>query len=142
MPAEPATVTGTDQRPGSQSALRRRNSQRIIRALMTSGRLTQAELARQTGLSTATVSNIVKAMVEDGLILTSPTTSSGRRALSVTLNGRGAVAVGVDFGRRHVNVVLVSLDHRVLAEDGVELPLGPQAEEGIEAADPRVRRLL
>ena len=142
MPAEPATATGTHQRPGSQSALRRRNSQRIIRALMTSGRLTQAELARQTGLSTATVSNSVKAMVDDGLILTSPTTSSGRRALSVTLNGRGAVAVGVDFGRRHVNVVLVSLDHRVLAEDGVELPLGHQAEEGIEAAAQLVRRLL
>ncbi|MGW6173838.1 ROK family transcriptional regulator [Arthrobacter sp. NPDC055138] len=129
-------------RPGSQGALRRRNSQRILQSLMARGPLTQAELSRQTGLSTATVSNIVKAMAEDGLISTEPTTSSGRRALSVRIDGRGAVAVGVDFGRRHVQVVLVSLDHRVLAADAVELPLGHDAEQGIDAAARLVQRLL
>ena len=44
------------------------------------GPSTQAELARQTGLSTATVSNIVKIMQDAGLASTEPITSCGRRA--------------------------------------------------------------
>ena len=99
-----------------------------------SGPSTQAELARQTGLSTATVSNIVKIMQDAGLASTEPTTSSGRRALNVRLNSNGAVAVGIDFGRRHLRVVLASLSYHVIAEESVLLPLGHQSEEGIRAA--------
>ena len=96
-----------------------------------SGPSTQAELARQTGLSTATVSNIVKIMQDAGLASTEPITSSGRRALNVRLNSNGAVAVGIDFGRRHLRVVLASLSYHVIAEESVLLPLGHQSEEGI-----------
>jgi predicted NBD/HSP70 family sugar kinase len=127
--------------PGSQSALRRLNQQRIIETLM-SGPSTQAELARKTGLSTATVSNIVKIMQDAGLASTEPTTSSGRRALNVRLNSNGAVAVGIDFGRRHLRVVLASLSYQVIAEESVMLPLGHQSEEGIQAAVVLLEKLL
>ena len=119
--------------PGSQSALRRLNEQRIVEALM-AGPATQAELSRQTGLSTATVSNIVKVLIDADIVATEPTTSSGRRALSVRLNSNSAVAVGIDFGRRHLRVVLANLAYEVLAEDSVTLPLGHQADVSISAA--------
>ena len=106
------------------------------------GPATQAELARQTGLSTATVSNIVKIMQESGLASTEPITSSGRRALNVRLNSNGAVAVGIDFGRRHLRVVLASLSYHVIAEESVMLPLGHQSEEGIQAALVLLEKLL
>lgn len=127
--------------PGSQSALRQRNQQRIIEALM-GGPSTQAELARQTGLSTATVSNIVRIMLDSGLASTEPITSSGRRALNVRLNSKGAVAVGIDFGRRHLRVALASLSYHVIAEESVLLPLGHRAEEGIQAAVALLEKLL
>jgi predicted NBD/HSP70 family sugar kinase len=127
--------------PGSQSALRQLNQQRIIESLM-SGPSTQAELARQTGLSTATVSNIVKIMQDAGMAFTEPITSSGRRALNVRLNSHGAVAVGIDFGRRHLRVVLASLSYHVIAEESVLLPLGHQSAEGINAAVLLLDRLL
>src|SRR6188768_1562998 len=79
--------------PGSQTALRELNQQRIADTLLASGPSTQAELARQTGLSTATISNIVRIMSDAGIVETEPTTSSGRRALLVRLSNRGAVAV-------------------------------------------------
>ena len=44
--------------------------------------------------------------------MTEPTTSSGRRALSVRLNDTGAVAAGIDIGRRHVRVVLATLGYQ------------------------------
>jgi len=106
------------------------------------GPATQAELARQTGLSTATVSNIVKIMQDSGLAFTEPTTSSGRRALNVRLNSNGAVAVGIDFGRRHLRVVLASLSYHVIAEESVMLPLGHQSAEGIQAAVVLLEKLL
>lgn len=121
-------------KPGSQSALRQLNQQRIIQALLSNGSATQAELARQTGLSTATVSNIVKTMAASGMVTTSRTTSSGRRALAVTLNDTNGVAVGIDFGRRHLRVLVANLGYDVLAEEVTELPPGYQAADGIEAA--------
>jgi predicted NBD/HSP70 family sugar kinase len=106
------------------------------------GPSTQAELARQTGLSTATVSNIVKIMQDSGLASTEPITSSGRRALNVRLNSNGAVAVGIDFGRRHLRVVLASLSYHIIAEESVLLPLGHHADQGIDAALTLLAKLL
>ncbi|WP_430296299.1 ROK family transcriptional regulator [Sinomonas sp. B1-1] len=127
-----STTSATDN-PGSQSALRKLNEQRIVETLM-AGPATQAELSRQTGLSTATVSNIVKVLHDAGVVATEPTTSSGRRALSVRLNSNSAVAVGIDFGRRHLRVVLANLAYEVLAEQNITLPLGHEADVSISAA--------
>ncbi len=148
MPSEPPSTLRTvpttgpeSSKPGSQSALRERNRQRIVSALL-AGPQSQAELARTTGLSSATVSNIVKVMHEDRLVTTEPTTSSGRRALSVRLNDTGAVAAGIDIGRRHVRVVLASLGYRILQEESVQLPLGHTAAEGMDAAAALLAKLL
>ena len=66
------------------------------------GGLTQVELAGVTGLSPATVSNIVKELVATGALHATPSTSSGRRALRVTLpHGLGLVA-GVHVSPRHL----------------------------------------
>ena len=142
MPATSQLLPRVARNPGSQSALRELNQQRIIDALLGSGPLTQAELARQTGLSTATVSNIVKTMTAVGSLETEPTTSSGRRALLVRLSNNGAVAVGIDFGRRHLRIVLASLGFTVVAEQFVELPFGHRAEESIDRASQLLATLL
>lgn len=135
MPTSGARGTDTSaDNPGSQTALRGRNVRRVVETLIAQGSSTQADLARRTGLSKATVSSIVQALASGGLVATSPTTSSGRRAVMVHLEGRGAVAAGIDFGRRHVRVVLASLGREVVAEREIPLPLGHRGEVGIEAA--------
>jgi predicted NBD/HSP70 family sugar kinase len=136
------TVRARSRNPGSQTALRASNQQRIIRSLVTSGSLTQAELSRRTGLSTATVSNIVKAMSERGMVTTEPTTSSGRRALSVSLIGGKAVSVGVDFGRTHVRVIVSTIGFETIAEDAAELPLGQEAGVALSAGAALLHGLL
>ncbi|MCC9194255.1 ROK family transcriptional regulator [Arthrobacter sp. zg-Y916] len=129
-------------KPGSQTALRARNQQRLLEALLTGGPQTQAELSRTTGLSNATVSNIVREMSQAQLVNTEPTTSSGRRALSVRLNDTGAVAAGIDIGRRHVRVVLATLGYQILEEASISLPLGHTADEGMDAAGELFNRVL
>ena len=123
-----------NQNPGSQSALRGFNEQRVLATLRTHGTLTQAALARSTGLSTATISNIVKSLVSAGRVSTSPTTSSGRRALGVTVLDEADVAVGIDFGRSHVRVALAQAGFRLLGEEYAALEVGHLAESSIDVA--------
>ena len=66
--------------PGSQTSLREANRTRIVDAVKRYGGLTQVELAEATGLSTATVSTIVKELTQAGVVDTRPTSRSGRRA--------------------------------------------------------------
>jgi predicted NBD/HSP70 family sugar kinase len=142
MPAPTHSPHAGASNPGSQSALRELNQQRIADTLLSSGPSTQAELARQTGLSTATISNIVRIMSDAGRVATEPTTSSGRRALLVRLTNTGKVAVGIDFGRRHLRIALTTLGYEVIAEQSVELPLGHRAEDGIDTAAQLLGRML
>ncbi|MGV8977039.1 MAG: ROK family protein [Cellulomonas sp.] len=131
-------ATGADggpaRQPGSQTALRSLNVQRVVGMLTTAGASTQAELARHTGLSTATVSSIVRSMIDRGIVTTSPTTSSGRRAVLVRLEDRGIVPVGIDLGRTHVRVCLATLGYEVIAERSMALPHERRPHEGIDAA--------
>ena len=130
-----ATPNAADSgNPGSQSALRRLNERRVLDALATQGSLTQTELARATGLSRATISNIVKSLAGRHRVQTTPVTSSGRRALGVTLLDVADVAAGIDFGRSHVRVVLAHPGFRLLDESFRALPTGHRAEESIAVA--------
>ncbi|MDP5227466.1 MULTISPECIES: ROK family transcriptional regulator [Arthrobacter] len=141
MPSREENTKPTRTNPGSQSALRLLNRERVLQAL-SAGPATQAELSRATGLSTATISNIVKELEREGSVRTEPTTSSGRRALNVRLVADSSVAVGIDFGRRHVRVVLATRDYRVMAEAAASLSLGHHAELGISTARGLMERLL
>lgn len=96
------------------------------------GGLTQVELAGVTGLSPATVSNIVKELVATGALHATPSTSSGRRALRVTLpHGLGLVA-GVHVAPRHLRVALSDLNATVLAERHMPLARDHRADAELD----------
>ncbi|MEO7014912.1 MAG: ROK family transcriptional regulator [Leifsonia sp.] len=142
MTAASGSLVRGAQNPGSQGALRHLNQERLVDYLLANGPSTQAELARGTGLSTATVSNNVRDMVAKSAVSTSPVNSGGRRALLVRLTDTGDIAVGVDFGRRHVRIVLTTLGYQVLAEESVALPLGYDVSESLSTAAGLLDRLL
>lgn len=112
-----------DQRrtPGSQTSLREANRGRIVDAVKKHGGLTQVELAGATGLSPATVSNIVKELAESGVLSTSKSMRSGRRAQYVTLAHASGLVCGVHFAQRQVRVALADTAMTVLSEH--EMPL-------------------
>lgn len=134
MPEDNHAPTPPARRPGSQSALRQRNTELVVAALRERASLTQAELARSTGLSTATISNIVKTLRQEGKATTSTTTSSGRRATAVTLIEVPAVGAGIDIGRSHMRIVVASPGQLIHAERQLPLALGHDATETIALA--------
>ena len=128
--------------PGSQSSLHRANLERVVRAVRLAGSLTQAEIARSTGLSAATVSNIVRELKDNGTVEVTPTSSGGRRARSVTLSGDAGIVVGVDFGHSHLRVAVGNLAHQVLAEQSEPIDVDASASEGFDRAERLVGRLI
>ncbi|WP_405437723.1 ROK family transcriptional regulator [Streptomyces avidinii] len=130
------------QTPGSQSSLHRANLERVVRAVRLAGSLTQAEIARATGLSAATVSNIVRELKDGGTVEVTDTSAGGRRARSVSLSGDAGIVIGVDFGHTHLRVAVGNLAHQVLAEESEPLDVDASWADGFDRAEALVGRLI
>lgn len=128
--------------PGSQTSLREANRARIVDAVKRNGGLTQVELVGSTGLSPATVSNIVKELTVAGVVTTSPTSRSGRRAQQVTLARQVGLAAGVQFGHRHLKVILGDFARNIVAEQHMPLPQDHRADTGLDRAALLISDLL
>src|SRR5436190_18852225 len=92
--------------PGSTRELRAANCERIVGLLRARGPMTQADLARTSGLSPATVSSIVGELRGDGWL-----EPGGARGDRVVLSRTAGVAIGGDFGPSHVRVAIADLGH-------------------------------
>ncbi|GLF97773.1 ROK family transcriptional regulator [Streptomyces yaizuensis] len=128
--------------PGSQTSLHRANLERVVRAVRMAGSLTQAEIARTTGLSAATVSNIVRELKEHGTVEVTPTSAGGRRARSISLSGDAGLVIGIDIGPTRLRVALADLAHRVLAEESEPLAGDHSAADCLDQAAALVERLI
>jgi predicted NBD/HSP70 family sugar kinase len=114
---------------------------RVLDVISAECGLTQAEVARRTGLSRATVSNLVAELRRQGLVRGDVAGLGGRGSLEITVARSGAV-VGIDYGHSHVRVGIADLGGRVLADEERRLPLDFRAEEGCAEAKAMVIRLL
>jgi predicted NBD/HSP70 family sugar kinase len=134
----------TTERPtlGSQSSLREANRGRILDAIKRFGALTQVEIADAAGLSTATVSNIVKELTANGVVTTSPVSRSGRRALQVSLARRLGLVAGVHFASRTLRIELSDLVGTVIAQQHMPLPADHRADTGMDRAALLIADLL
>lgn len=87
------------------------------------GQLTQVELTAATGLSPASISNIVKRLAADGVLEVKGTIRSGRRAQLVSLVRRSGLIAGVQIGRREMSIAISDLSLEI--QERIRLPLPP-----------------
>lgn len=132
-----SVVSGHD-RPGSQAALRSSNRLRVLQLLTEHGEITQAELARGSGLAAATVSNIVRELLAGGLVQVSEV---GRRKV-VRLTRATGLLLGIDYGHRHLTVVIADRAHELLAVRRLALQPNLPAADGMDLAEKLFRELL
>lgn len=102
--------------------MREANRARIVDAVKRHGGLTQVELAAATGVSTATVSTIVRELLAAGVVETHSTSRSGRRATRVTMARQLGLVAGVQVGPRALRVALSDLALDVVADQVLPLP--------------------
>src|SRR4051812_17313105 len=127
---------------GSPAALRGANRARVLATLRRGGPTNQSELARATGLSRATVLNIVRELTDAGLVTVADGERGGRRTVEVSFNRRAGVVVGIDFGQRHLRMAVADLAHRVLAESHRQLALGHNADDDLRLVSQLLDQLL
>lgn len=97
--------------PATVSDVRQRNRAQALRSIVLSGQTTRAELARESGLSVASVTNLVSEFIAEGLVREagSVASSGGRPVTLLEPNPSGAYFLGADVGERGVAVELFDL---------------------------------
>ena len=152
------------RRTSSSGSMGGPNTRRVLQVLLRSrAPLTQSELARQAGLSRGTVADALKQLNEAGLLLAPdahelferaeafgsiPHPGVGRPPNLLALAPNAGLAVGVDFGQRHVRVAVASVDGQIQAEkevrrlrDGTAIRVGRHAQESLGLATELVEEL-
>lgn len=102
--------------PGSPSALREANRARVLESVA-NAELSQADIARATGLARSTISGLVRELIAEDLLESAPGT--GRASALVRRHRTRGVVVGIDQGRFHLAIALADQDGRLLAEDRI-----------------------
>lgn len=117
--------------PRGAQRLRQANRESVLDRLRQTGARSRAELARELGLSPTTASSIVTELVADGLVEESEPAARGGRGRPgrmVRAATPPGTIVGVDVGRRHLQVAVARRDATVIAERFIDLPAGQDRE--------------
>lgn len=117
--------------PGSQASLREMNRLRVLDSVRENGALTQVEIAGVTGLSAATVSNLVRELDVAGAVLLSKSIRNGRRAVQVSLAVSQGLVAAIVFGDRDVRVAIGTGGSEVVSHKRMPLPADHAADEGM-----------
>jgi len=100
--------------------LRHINAMRILRLLRRGAVMSRADIARELGLTRATVGNAMTALLGSGLVMEGVTSQAGARVgrpgVDVMLDPGGAFSIGVEIGMRSITVVVINLVSTVVAQ--------------------------
>lgn len=135
---------------GSLEGLRTGNRTRVVEALRRHGKVSRAEIARETGLSRSTVSSLVGDLLSEGLVIerlgepsdAGRARANGRPPVLLALDASAGLALGIAFGHSHVRVALADLSSEVLGERRRELDVDREARAALDAAAQMVEELL
>jgi predicted NBD/HSP70 family sugar kinase len=132
-------VTETKAVPALLRAL---NERRVLEEVRASGPISRAEVARRTGISKPTVSLVLRALLEDGLVReTEPGPGDTHYgAVYYEADPVAAVVLGIDFGARVIRAALCDLAGEVRARE--EMRSRGSVGERIGALASTVRSLL
>ncbi|PRX96798.1 ROK family transcriptional regulator [Allonocardiopsis opalescens] len=122
-----------DRRRRTVRDLRRGNRSVLLWQLYLRGTLTRNDLARATGLSAATVSNVVSQLIRDGVVVEDGSVESdgGRPHVLLRVNAGHGHLVGVDVGETRVRVELFDLSMATKAKADYGLDSGGRDVEAL-----------
>jgi predicted NBD/HSP70 family sugar kinase len=120
--------------PGSPHALREANEARILAVVEQAGGLTHAEIARRSGLSPASVSNLVRSLAASGKVQVSDVLLAGRRSRLVTQKALPGFVLGLDLGRTHVRAAIADRTRTVVGEASASMEAESTVSEGVRLA--------
>lgn len=119
---------------GNYEVVKSVNTSLVLDALRQHEELSRAEIARMTGLTTGTITNIVKTLLEYGLVEeigSGASIGGGRKPIILKLNPEGGYAIGIELSTLGIKAILVNLLAEPLTR--LEKPGVFRYQQGLEA---------
>lgn len=100
--------------------VREQNEAMVLTSIINSSEVSRSVVSQNTGLNKASISEIVKKLIDDKLIneigIGSSSTSGGRKPILLQLNKMAGVALGIDLGYDYVSSILTYLNGEIIKE--------------------------
>lgn len=127
---------------GSSKVIRRLNASLILDRIRR-GPCSRADIARDTSLTPATVSNLVGELVEQGLVREAGegVSSGGRKPILLALDPKGGYVAGIHIGVRMLRLTITDLLCRPLARSAQPKGDDMSPEELVEVAKSGIEAL-
>jgi len=111
-------VTLPDPTLGNRKLIRALNRSVVLNVIKERGAIGRAEIARESGLSPATITSLTNELIKERLVLEAETgeSSGGRRPVLLSLNPRGGFAIGVKVAEDNVIGALIDIHAAVVAK--------------------------
>src|SRR6266849_4845600 len=120
-----------DRKRGTVRDLRRENRAAVLWSLYLSQSRSRHELSAATGLSPASVTNVIRELIDEGVVIETGLAESdgGRPRAMLGMNPRYGYVIGVDIGETRTRVELFDLTMTERAK--AEYPLDRAAEHDV-----------
>ncbi len=114
-------------RPSHTGELRESGRQQVLETIRLHGEIARIDIARETGVSPATVTAISSELLEAGLIReVQPENKAGgkrgRPRVSLALNGAAHKLAGIKVGHDEITVLIIDFEGKELVEHDMPLP--------------------
>lgn len=115
---------GKNQLTGSFQLMKSINRSLILNIIREKGPISRAEIAKLTKLTPPTVSNLVKELLETGIVIERNLGESngGRKPTLLTLNSQKFHVIGLDIGSHDLKIILMSITGKMIKKDNYPIP--------------------
>lgn len=119
IPSDRPATDATLLRGTNQSGMRAQNERLVLTIVRQNGALAKSDIAKITGLSAQTISVIMRALENDGLLIRGEPQRGriGQPSIPMMLNPDGAFFFGLKIGRRSADLLLVDFLGKVRASE-------------------------
>jgi glucokinase-like ROK family protein len=134
-----------DLRTAGRTDLRSRNTHFLLHLIQTDGPISQADLARRSGLSPSTVSGIIQPLIENSLLVATGKNTNqgmGRRASLLSFNRDTLMTVGVVIEPDKCEIALVDFAGTVIGSTDLAFCPPYQPEQIAEIIQDKLGKLL
>jgi len=129
---------------GSFQLMKSLNRAIILNKIRIHGPISRADIAKETTLTPPTVSNIVKELIETGLVIetTQGESKGGRKPTLLVINADSFYIIGVDIGPKVIRIIITDLTGTIINSNTKEIPTPLTNKQLIEVVKTEIRQLL
>ena len=108
---------------GSFELMKQLNVSAVLKVIRDNGSLSRADVAKITGLTPASVTNITKMLIEDEYLVECKVgqSSGGRPPIMLELNPNARYVIGISIGVGMIDVVITNLSAEIILKKSIEI---------------------